>query len=107
MMQKQMQTLGRISPVDANALAYLLKSYDWWKADGAKITMCNCYNIMPDDLKDIGVCFIKCDTSFLPCHVGIGAGKEDFEQAKKAVQDKKRDALMRAGKEAVDRANVV
>ena len=36
-------------PADATAWAYLLKSYDEWKADGAKITLarCNRYNRVP------------------------------------------------------------
>jgi hypothetical protein len=82
-----------------------LKSYDEWKADGAKITRCNRYNRVPDHLKDTGVCFIKCDTSFLPGSVGVGVGKEDRDRAMKVIQEKRKDALLRSGEEAVDGAD--
>jgi hypothetical protein len=86
---------------DAVAWAYLLKSYDESKVEGAKITRCTRYNRVPDHLKDSGICLLKCDTAFLPGSVGVGAGKEDLAAALLVVQGKKKDALARSAEESV------
>lgn len=39
-------------PSDATAWAYLLKMYDEFKVEGAKVTRCNRYTRVPDHLKD-------------------------------------------------------
>ncbi len=43
---------------------------------------------------------IKCDTAFLPCSVGVGAGKEYSHKAIKAIQARKKDLLARSVEEA-------
>ena len=44
---------------------------------------------------------IKCDTAFLPGSVGVGAGKEDWQEAIKVIQARKKELLARSAEEAV------
>jgi len=86
--------------MDAIAWAYLLKTYDESKVEGTKITRFNSYTRVPDHLKYSGVCLIKCDTSFLPGSVEVGAGKEDLQQAVQKVQANRKEALARSVEDA-------